>query len=55
MGRLSRLADSRVGIRDEMSDSAGDDSRFAGAGTGEDQQRALDVQDRFALFRVERF
>ena len=30
-----------------------DDARLARAGAGEDQQRPVDVEDRFALFGVE--
>ena len=30
-----------------------DDARLARAGAGEDQQRSVDVQNRFALFGVE--
>ena len=43
----------RVAVADEIGDAAGDDARLAGAGAGEDQQRAVEVQNRFALFGVE--
>ena len=44
---------SRVAVADEVGDAAGDDARLARAGAGEDQQRPVDVKDRFALFGVE--
>ena len=43
----------RVAVADEIGDAAGDDARLAGTGAGEDQQRPVDVQDRFALFGVQ--
>ena len=42
-----------VAVADEIRDAARDDARLAGSGAREDQQRSLDVQNRFALFRVE--
>jgi len=42
-----------VPIADEVGDAACDDARLAGAGAGEDEQRSVDVKDRFALFGVE--
>ena len=42
-----------VAVADQVGDAAGDDARLAGAGAGEDQQRAVDVQDRFALFGIQ--
>ena len=44
-----------VAVADEVRDSARDDARLAGTGAGEDQQRSLDVQDRFSLFGVQGF
>ena len=43
----------RVAVADQVGDAAGDDARLAGAGAGEDQQRSVEVQDRFALLRVQ--
>ena len=43
----------RVAVGDEVRDAMRDDARLARARAGEDQQRAVDVQDRFALFGVE--
>ena len=42
-----------VAVADQVGDAAGDDARLAGAGAGEDQQRSVEVQDRFALLRVQ--
>ena len=43
----------RVAVADEVGDAAGDDAGLARPGAGEDQQRSVDVKDRFALFGVE--
>ena len=43
-----------VPVADEVGDAACDDARLARAGAGEDEQRSVDVKDRFALFGVER-
>ena len=40
-------------VTDEVGDAAGDDAGLAGAGTGEDQQWSLDVEDRGTLFGIE--
>ena len=42
-----------VAVADEIRDAAGDDARLARAGAGEDEQRPVDVQDRFALFGIQ--
>ena len=42
----------RVAVADEVGDAAGDDARLARARAGEDQQRAVGVQHRFALFGI---
>ena len=42
-----------MAVADEVRDAAGDDARLARSGAGENQQRPVDVQDRFALFGVE--
>ena len=47
------LVRQRVAVADQVCDAAGDDARLAGAGAGEDQQRSVEVQDRFALLRVQ--
>ena len=44
----------RMAVADEMRDAAGDDARLARSGAGEDEKRPFDLQDRFALFRIER-
>ena len=43
----------RVAVADEVGDAAGDDARLARPRAGEDEQRAVQVQDRLALFGVE--
>jgi len=42
-----------VAVADQVGDAAGDDARLAGSGAGEDQQRSAEVEDRFALLRVQ--
>ena len=44
-----------VAVADQVGDAAGDDACLAGSGAGQDEQRSVDVQDRFALFGIERF
>ena len=44
----------RVAVADEIGDAAGDDAGLARPGAGEDQQRPLDMKNRFALFGIER-
>ena len=44
----------RVAVADEIRDAAGDDARLARSRAGEDQQRPVGVQDRVALFGVQR-
>ena len=43
----------RVAFGQEVRDALRDDARLARAGAGKDQQRAVDVQDGFALFGIE--
>ena len=42
-----------VAVADQIGDAAGDDARLARSGAGEDQQRALGVKNRVALFGIE--
>ena len=44
-----------MAVADQERGAAGDDAGLAGACTRKDQQRPLDVEDRLALFGVERF
>ena len=43
----------RVAVADEVRDAAGDDARLAGTRARENQQRSVDVKNRFALFGIE--
>jgi hypothetical protein len=43
-----------VAVADEVRNPAGDDASFSRPGAGKDEKRSVDVQDRFALFGVER-
>ena len=43
----------RVTVADEVRDAVRDDARLARAGAGENQQRPVEVQHRFALLGVE--
>jgi hypothetical protein len=41
-------------VTDQVRDAARDDTGFSGSGARENQQWSADMQDRFALFWVER-
>ena len=43
----------RVPFGQEIGDALRDDAGLARAGAGEDEQRAVDVQDGLALFGIE--
>ena len=49
------LAGLRVMVADQIRDAAGDDPRLPRSGAGQDEQRPVDVKNRFALFRIEGF
>jgi hypothetical protein len=52
-GDREHLVRLRMAVADEVGDPARDDPRFSRAGARKDQKRSRDVQDRFALLRVE--
>ena len=43
----------REALGDQIRDALRDDARLARTGAGKDQQRAVDVQDRVALFGIQ--
>ena len=43
----------RVALGKQVGDALRDDARLAGAGTGEYEKRAVNVQDRLALFGIQ--
>ena len=43
-----------VAVADEVRDAARDDARLARSGAREDEKRSFDLEDCFALFRIER-
>ena len=58
LGRLVGKGDRKdlVGgnaLLQQISDATGDDAGFAGTGSGQQQERPVAVDDRFALLRVE--
>ena len=52
--RKDAVAGDFVGV-DEVGDAVGDDAGFARAGTGEDEEGAVDVGGGFALGGIEAF
>jgi hypothetical protein len=43
----------RVTVPDEIGDAARDDAGLPGAGPGQNEERSVDVENGFALFRIE--
>ena len=43
----------RMALGKQVGDALRDDARLAGAGTGEYEKRAVNVQDRLALFGIQ--
>src|ERR1043166_8335284 len=45
----------RMAVSDEIGDATWDDARFAGAGSGQDEERTVDVKNCVALFGIQAF
>ena len=52
-GHREHLVRLGVAVADEVRDAVGDDARLAGARAGQDQQRPVAMQHRFALFGIQ--
>jgi len=51
-GDREDIVGANASLLNEISDAMGDDARFAGAGAGKEEDRAIDREDALALLRV---